>query len=441
MKRIVILGGGFGGVYTLIYLNKIFKRLFVTRIKNRLKKINNEEIQIVLVSDNKYFLFTPFLHEIATGSVSLNSAICSLDEISKNYKSKFLYGKVVKIDLKEKFIYINLFEDDSDTFSKYELNLSSSNSNYKISYDYLVISTGSKTNFYNIPGVDKYCYDLKTIEHTLRLKKHFIEMFNLSLKDIDNAYKYLTFVVVGGGATGVEIISEMSSLFYQYFKKKFDLGLISKVKLILIERGKDILYQFSPEIRKKALDRLKKLKIDVYLEKGVIEVGEDFIKLDDNKIIPTKTVVWTAGIKPNLPEIVGNVEKDERKRLMANQYLQLKNYNEVFILGDMCCFLQNGQALPQLAQVATKEAFLVASNILNLIFNRPLKKFNYQHSGSLISVGHFYALGEVGKFKISGFFVWFLYKSVYLFKIICFKNRLRYLADWFLNILSRSFID
>jgi NADH dehydrogenase len=394
--KIVILGGGFGGVYTLKYLHKFF---------------HNTDIKLVLVNKKNYFLFTPLLHEFATGSVSLENLVEPIREIIRCCDYEFIHGEVKRIDLENKIVELN------------ENNLS---------YDYLVIALGSKTNFYNIPGAEENSFTLKSLDDAIRLRNRFIHMFEIASKDQEETI--LTFVIVGGGATGVELAAEMSDYFYKTFSKIYPKEIISKVKIILIEKGNELIPQFSPKLRKVALEVLRKKNINVILGKGVKEVGKDFIKLDDETIIKTKTVIWTAGVEPNLPEIVGNVEKDNKGRLIVNEYLQVKNYENVFGVGDVCCYIRNQKPLPQLAQVAVRQAKAVAKNIFNLIKNKPLEKFVYKHQGDLISLGRFFAIGEIKNFTFSGFFAWILWRGVYLSKLISNKDKIKTFIDWLLDL-------
>lgn len=454
--KIVILGGGFGGVYTLKYLHKFFCKRRLCRLYadyaekdidpdfadftqtmqknisaksafNSAKSAHN--VKLVLVNKKNYFLFTPLLHEFATGSVSLENLVEPIRGIIRCCDYEFIHGELKRIDLEKKIVELN---------------------ENKIDYDYLVIALGAKTNFYNIPGAEENSFTLKSLDEAIRLRNHFIHMFekyadsadltqtrqkNISADPESYSAKsaFLTFVIVGGGATGVELAAEMSDYFYKTFSKFYPKEIISKVKIILIEKGNELIPQFSPKLRKIALEVLKKKNIEVILEKGVKEVGKDFIKLDDETIIKTKTVIWTAGVEPNLPEIIGNVEKDSKGRLIVNEYLQVKNYDNVFSIGDVCCFIQNQKPLPQLAQVAVRQAKAVAKNILNLIKNKPLEKFVYRHQGDLISLGRFFAIGEIKNFTFSGFFAWILWRVVYLSKLISNKDKVKTFTDWLLD--------
>jgi len=411
--KIVILGGGFGGVYTLKYLHKFFHIRGLTRILTRPsagKAGISENFKLVLVNKKNYFLFTPLLHEVVTGSISLENLVEPVREIIKCCDYEFIHGEVERIDLEKKIVELN---------------------EIKLNYDCLVIALGSKTNFYNISGAKENSFTLKSLDDAIKLRNHFIHMFEIASKNQDEGL--LTFIIVGGGATGVELAGEMSDYFYKTFSKFYSKEIISKVKIILIERGNELIPQFSPKLRKIALEVLKKKNVEVILEKGVKEVGKDFIKLEDERIIKTKTVIWTAGVEPNLPEIIGNIEKDNRGRLIVNEYLQVKNYNNVFSIGDACCYLQNQKPLPQLAQVAVRQAEIVAKNIFNLIKNKPLEKFVYKHQGDLISLGRFFAIGEIKKISFSGFFAWILWRGVYLSKMISNKDKIKTFTDWLLD--------
>lgn len=399
--KIVILGGGFGGIYILKYLHKFFHR--------------NDKLKIILVNKKNYFLFTPLLCEVSTGGTSLDNIIVPIRDIIKCCDWDFVRGKVMRIDLDRKIVKIQ---------------------GVRIDYDYLIIALGSKTNYYDIPGAENYSFSLKSLSDSIKLKNHLIHLIEKAILNLNNAEKILTFVIVGGGATGVELAGEISDLFYKTLNKYYGRELISKVKIILIERGKELLSNFPLELRVRALKRLSNINVEVLLERGVKEVGKDFVKLDDDSLIKTKTIIWTAGVEPNLPEITGNIEKDNRGRILVNDFLQAINYPEVFVIGDICCFLQNGKPLPQLAQVATKQAKVVALNIKSSIYKKPLKKFIYKHSGDLISIGKFYAIGKVGIFNFSGILAWFIWRGVYLTKMISFRNQVKTLIDWLFNLFQ-----
>jgi NADH dehydrogenase len=305
--KIVILGGGFGGVYTLKYLHKFFHTHGLTRISTRI----NADLKLVLVNKKNYFLFTPLLHEFATGSVSLENLVEPIREIIRCCNYEFIHGEIRKIDLERKIVYVDTQtlqtsrglggKNKNADFAQKEKNDISAESAFHsaksaiISYDYLVIALGSKTNFYNISGAEENSFTLKSLDEAIRLRNHFIHMFekytderglqhgltridivdadkcvsnttqmngdnNISNNPRESAYENnirvdprgnqrlsaeLTFVIIGGGATGVELAAEMSDYFYKTFSKFYPKEIISKVKIILIEKGNELIPQFS----------------------------------------------------------------------------------------------------------------------------------------------------------------------------------------------------
>lgn len=404
MINIVICGGGFGGLYVLNYLHRYFHK--------------NKSISVTLINEKNYFLFTPLLPEIATGSVSLDNGIEAIREIIKCCDFNFIHNRIVEINLQDKIV------KTKDAI---------------INFDYLVIALGSKNNFYNIKGAEEFSYTLKNIDDAIKLKNRFVHIFELaSNKYLSNSLadlkRMLTFVIVGGGATGVELAGEMNDLFYKTFIKFYHKDIIDNTQIIIIEKNQEILTQFSQKLRSKARSILTYKNVKILNNVGVIEVKPNAIFLDNGESIPTQTVIWVAGVKANLPLIVGEINYDNRGSLLVNDFLQLPNYNNVFVVGDSCCFINNQKPLPQLAQVATKQAYYVALNIKNLINNKKPIKFFYKHSGDLISIGKFYALGDIKGIIISGFFAWLLWKGVYLSKMISFRDKIKTLVDWTLNL-------
>lgn len=388
--KILILGGGFGGIYTLKYLGKF---------------LNKNEV--ILVNDNEYFLFTPLLIDFVCGFVSEEAVKVYFKEISKSWRFKFISGKVSKIDLNKKIVYVNQEE---------------------INYEVLVICLGAEVNYYNIIGKEN-CWPLKSLDSALKLKSHIFEIFKKE-KYKENFDEFLTFVIVGGGATGVELAGNLSDLFFKIMKNKISKKVLERIRIILIEGKNEILTQFSEKMRKAALLKLKEKGIKLILGKIVTEVGENFVKLGD-EIIYTRTTIWTAGIKPNLPEIIGDFLKDNSGRLLVNENLQLlksnsEAYNDVFCLGDIACFLENQKQLSQSAQVTTKQAKVLAFNIKNL---NNKKTFKYKHSGDIISLGFYYAVAQIFNIFISGFFVSLLKRFIYLVKMISFPHKIKILEN------------
>lgn len=404
IRRIVIVGGGFGGIYTLKNLHKIFH--------------NKNEIKVTLVNENNYFLFTPLLHEIATGNINPENAIEPIQKVLGCCIDNLVVGKVLRIDNKNKKI---------------------ETTEGMLDYDYLVLAPGAETNFYDIQGAEKYSYILKNLNDAIEIKNNFIDTLQLASKmdASEERRNLLRFVVVGGGPTGVEMVSEMQEFLKGTFSKYYNKELINDVSVILVHSGEELLPQFPKSLRGRALRILKRKGIEVRLNTKVVEVFEDGIKFVSREELKTKNVIWVTGIKPTNLIFEEETLKDENGRIVVNKFLQTKNYSEIFAIGDVASFyLENGEKLPALAQVAVKQSNIVAQNIKKIIYQEDLMEYKHRSPGVLVSLGKWNALGEIYKFVIEGKFAWWLWRTVYLFKLISWQKKLKVVTDWTINIFS-----
>ncbi|MBI2023894.1 NAD(P)/FAD-dependent oxidoreductase [Candidatus Giovannonibacteria bacterium] len=400
--RIVILGAGFGGSYAFKRLHKFFHK--------------DQSVELILVDARNYFLFTPLLHEVATGSVARENIVEPLRKVLGCCLAEFCLADVKRVELQSRRVITT---------------------NGSISYDYLIMALGAETNFYNIPGAREHSFTLKSLENAVRLKNHFIKKFEeAAATDDENLLKNkLCFVVVGGGPTGVELAAEMSELFYHTFSKYYGRHFFyQKVKIALVQNNKELLPRFSKKLRDKSLSVLQSKKIDVKLGVNVKRVVKTFIELSTGEILPTETVIWVAGVKPRDVLFDRKIERDSKGRIRVNEYLQMYESPEVFALGDIAAFAQNKKELPEFAQVATKQARGVAENIKNLIDGKPARPFHYRHTGDLISLGQWMAIGEIGGFPFWGRFTWWLWRTVYLSKLISFPKKVKVAVDWTFNL-------
>ncbi len=404
--RIVVVGGGFGGVYTFRKLTKLFA--------------NDLTVELVLISERNYFTFNPLLPEVATGNVSPENAIISLRPMIKADRDRLLVATVKLINLNRREI-----KTTAGT----------------IGYDYLVLASGAETEFFNIPGAENHTYTLKSLHDALIFKNHCLECFEKALltKKLDERQALLHFVVVGGGPTGVELVSEMTDFLRDTFRKYYPIEIVDLVAFTLIERGEEVLAKLALPLRAAGLRALKHKGVEVRLDTVVSEVTKDFIKTAKGEILPTHTVVWTAGVKPRLPVFESEVplKAAEDGRLVVNSWLQLENHNEVFVIGDIASVTDLNSPhnhLPALAQVATKEAVAVAKNIKRLYDGRPLKLFRYHETGTLVSAGEWWALGEVGGVFFEGRLAWLLWRAVYWWKLPSGIKKFQVLVDWVIDL-------
>ncbi len=400
--KIVILGAGFGGIYTYLHLRK---------------KLKPSEADIILVNKTNHFLFTPMLHEVATGGLGHHQIVESLREIIYDSDTNLYVANIKSVDFDAKKVHTNVGD---------------------INFDYLVIATGATTNFYDIPGAKENAFTIKSLGEAIKLRNYFIDNFEKAskVKDAKERKKLLSFAIVGGGATGVEVAGEASDFFYKTFCKYYCQDIeAGDVNLYIINRGPELLPQFNPYLRKKALQALTKKKVQIKLNSGVTSIEKDHIRLSSGETLPVNNVIWTAGVKANPPKINQEIATDSSRRLKVNQHLQIKDHPHIFALGDVASYEhQSGKPLPMLAQVAVQQAKTVADNIAASIQQKPLKSFKYHSKGELVSIGQWGALGHTLGVNWSGPIAWWLWRTVYLFKFISSSKKIKIAIDWTVNL-------
>lgn len=418
--RIVIVGGGFGGVYTARKLAQYADR---------------DRIDLTIISRANYFLFTPLLHEVATGGLNPLSVAEPLREIFRKDKVRVIQAEVTAIDLARKVV--------------------KTTGTCEIPYDYLVYSGGATTNFYGIPGAEQHSVTLKNLEDALAVRSRVIDSFEAALamrahqarhvSEPDYAKELLSFVVVGGGPTGVELTTELAEFIHgtmcTYYKKA---GIDwSQVSITLLNAAPELLGQCHPKMRTTALNALKRMGVKVVLGAQVTEVTERSVKLKDGTAIPTAHVFWVAGVRALTPAFEGKkVALDKGGRAVLDPYLHLTSphaevYPDVFVLGDA------GGTSPMLAQAATRAAEVVARNIIRSIDNarhpgrlKQLTPFVFHSKGSLVSLGQWDAAGDIFGIRISGPIAWFIWRSTYLFKFSTWRKRYKVATEWTVNLFS-----
>src|SRR3989338_5748790 len=288
LVKILIIGNGFGGIYTLRNLHKFFHG----------KKMERK-VELALIGKKNYFLFTPLLHEVATGGINASNIVEPIRKVLGCCLDKFYMGQADMVNIKNKTVSV---------------------SGTSINYDYLVLATGSETNFYNIPGAEQHSFALKSIEDAIRIKNHCVAQMERAsrMDDREERRRVLRFVVVGGGPTGVELAAELEELVKETFAIYYKKEIMKDVSITLIQKNKSLVPQFGEKMQKKSLEVLMRKGIEVRLGSSVLEIGHSKIVLDNNETIFTENVFWVAGIKPVVPEFDEDVEKSSDGRLIAN---------------------------------------------------------------------------------------------------------------------------
>lgn len=418
-------------------------------VARRLKRVaKNGAIDLTVVNETNYFLFTPLLHEVATGSLAPSSVAEPIREILAHSGVRVVQGTVDKIDRAKRVVHVlgSIAGDDGRHRPVHD-----------IAYDFLVIATGADTNYYGIPGADMLAYPLKSLADAATIRDRIIDSFEEAVLCADPAARaqLLSFAVVGGGATGVETAAELSDfikgLVERYYNdtdcRPDDSCRCSPEEptISLVNSGPELLQMFAPPLRQAAEKRLRDHGVVIHLGSTVASVDPHGLLLSNNTTVRASTVIWAAGVKPVVPRFEGDAPKIFSGRLAVDENFLLQEDKHVFALGDMAAYVDanatpampdgKGPApMPMLAQVAVGQAKVVAGNIRAILKNRPLKPFHYHSKGSMVSVGSWFAIGQIFSMNISGKLTWWLWRTIYLFKFFSWKKRLRIVLQWTLNI-------
>lgn len=403
--HIVILGGGFGGVATL------------KRLHQRLHGQNN--IRITLVNRENHFLFTPLLHEVATGSIAPGNIVEPLRAIAHCADVDFYEATVEQIDCTKKQIATSLGV---------------------LPYDYAVIALGAETNDYGTPGVAEHCFVLKSLSAAVALKNHIIACLERAAHEDDSMARtqLLTFVVVGGGATGVELSAELSEFVHggvkQYYRNHNN-G--KEISIVVVQKAPELLLPFSSASRAASLDALKQKQVEVRFGQTVTAVEVGRVQLSSGEWIKTATPIWVAGVRPSTVRVEGDIARDPSGRIGVTQELQVPRYPSVFAIGDIAaCPDEGGKSLPQLAQVADRQGPWAADNIIRLLNNKTPIPFRYRSRGNLVSIGRWMAIAELPLVTFRGRFAWWLWRTIYLSKLLTWSKRIQVAADWSIGLFQ-----
>lgn len=397
--HIVILGGGFGGINTYLSLPSSVKK----------------KCKITIIDKQNHFLFTPLLPEVAGSSLkSHNIALPIKDALGAS--SNFIQDEVISVDLKKKTILLS--EEGA------------------IEYDYMVSALGANTFFFGTPGADKYARVFKSLQDAIDLKNRCIDLFQRAseLSDKKEQKKLLTFMVIGGGPTGVEVATEIAELIHETLFKKYKNIDRKDISIMLVNGGDRVLQMFDTKLSDYAEKSLKKEHVTVLKNTRVTEIKEFSAITKDGTEIPAHTILWTAGVSAiDLNCTCGTFEK-ERGRIRVHKDLRVVGDDDTFVLGDMALYpTEDNRGLPMTAQVARQQGQLVAKNISALLRGQSTNEFIYKEKGLLASLGSFNAIGQAGGMKFTGAFAWFMWRGVYLVLFNSWKKRFEIVGTWFKN--------
>ena len=397
MKNIVIIGAGFGGLTVA-------------------KELAKKEFEITLIDKTNHHLFQPLLYQVATAALSpADIAIPIRSVFSENKNVEVLLGEVKSIDRQKKKLYFNGSELD---------------------YDYLVIATGSRHSYFGKDEWEKYAPGLKTLNDALKIREKILlslEAAELE-KDPVRKQKYLNFVIIGGGPTGVELAGAISEIVNKNLIPDFRNIDAKMTKVYMIEALPNILSSYPEKLSQKALEDLKKL--EVILKERVTEINENGVKLS-NRFIESKNVLWAAG-NQTLPLVKNlGVETDKLGRVLVNNDLSIAGEKNIFVIGDAAAAKnEKGENLPAIAPVAIQQAKYVAKVISNDLMEKPHKKFRYKDRGTMATIGKAKAVALIKGLKLTGLIAWLAWSLVHVLFLISFRNKLRVMSEWMWHYLT-----
>ncbi|CCQ63580.1 NAD(P)/FAD-dependent oxidoreductase [Crocosphaera watsonii] len=400
LHHVVIVGGGFGGLYAA-------------------QKLAKAPVKVTLIDKRNFHVFQPLLYQVATGGLSpadISSPLRAL--LSKNKNTEVLMGEVTEIDPEQQTVKLR-YRD--------------------VKYDSLILATGVTHQYFgndwekNAPG-------LKTIENALEIRRKVFISFESAEKEPNPERRkdWLTFVLVGGGPAGVELAGALAELAHGTLKEDFRNIDTSEAEIILLQSREHILPVYPPHLSLKARKSLEKLGVTVKTGVRVDDIrGQLVTYRDGDKLeqIRTRTVLWTAGMKAspiaNMLAECADAQLDQAGRVIVEPDFHLAKYKNIFVVGDLAHYPDGeGGILPGIAPVAMQEGFYVARFIRNGIQNRPLKPFKYTDWGNLAVIGKHQAVVDMGWLKLSGFLAWFVWLFIHVFYLLEFDNKLIVMIQW-----------
>lgn len=402
LPRLLIIGGGFGGVALV-------------------KKLKKLALQVVLIDKRNYHTFQPLLYQVSTSGLEPDSIAYPLRKILKNADNcHFRMADVYKINTNNNSL---------------ETSIGS------ISFDYLVIATGSKTNFFGNESVEKNAMWMKTVPQALNIRSLILE--NLEQANItENSQKrkaLLNFVIAGAGPTGVELSGAIAELRNNVLQKDYPDLDIDEMKIHLIEGLERVLPPMSESASKNAQKFLKELGVQIHYNTFVEGYDGKVVRTNTDLQFETETFIWSAGVTGSpLQGLNAEALKEKANRYKVNAFNQVQGYEHIFAIGDIALMQSNAypKGHPMVAQPAIQQGKHLAKNIKNLLNEKPLVPFNYFDKGTMATIGRNKAVVDLGKFKFAGFFAWFVWMFIHLWFLVGFRNRFVTFFNWTYNYIN-----
>lgn len=394
LPHILIVGAGFAGLETA-------------------RGLADAPLRITLVDKRNHHLFQPLLYQVAIAGLLPSQIAYPIRTIFRKQKNlAFQMGEVTSIDFAAKFVKLN---------------------GSVIAYDYLVLAVGGRTNFFGFDALERHGFQLKDIGSAVKTRNHLLSMFEQASHeaDADKRRSMLTFVIVGGGPTGVETAGALAELITHVMVKDYPRLNLDDARVVLLEAGAQLINPYPDALRRATFDLLRRKNVDIRLNTKMENFNGQRVTLGDQGSIPTRTVIWTAGVKAaELADHLG-LEQSSAGRVRVEPTLQLPGRPQAFVIGDAAFLLDgDGQPLPMLSTVAIQQGKTTARNIRRMISGKSLFDFHYKDPGLLATVGRNAAVARIWGVSFSGFIAWVIWACLHIYRIIGFRNRLIVMFNW-----------
>ena len=390
----MILGGGFGGLTAA-------------------KRLRRARMDIVLLDRTNHHLFQPLLYQVASAALSPGDIASPIREVLRRQENAtVIMAEVTRIDKEKKVVELATGEP--------------------ISYDYLIVATGARHDYFGHAEWEQHAPGIKTLRDALRIRENILLSFEKAERCTDPsiAERYLSFVVIGGGPTGVELAGAIAEIAHRTMLRDFRRIDPSRTQVYLVEAASQILPTFGEELGRKAQHQLEKLRVNVLVNSKVTEVTSRGVQLE-GRFIEAETVLWAAGNQASPLLKTLDVQLDRQGRVLVEPDLSIAGHPNLFVIGDAARFdVKDGSALPAIATVAIQQAKYVSAVIRKGVPEGERRPFNFFDAGMMATIGKAKAVAMIGRLRLSGFLAWLLWGWVHIFYLIGFRNRVSVMLGW-----------
>lgn len=408
VKHIVIIGGGFAGL-------------------NLVKKLKSKKYNVTLVDRNNYTFFPPLLYQVATGFLEPSNISYPYRKMFRNRSNlNFKLGEVVRINPKKNKIVLTTGE---------------------LQYDYLVIATGTETNYFGMENVRKKAIPMKTINDALEMRNYILKQLERATtftSDSDRLKKILNIVIAGGGPTGVEISGILAEMQLSVFRKDYpefeEVAL--KSNIYVVDGSSQLLSPMSQKAQENTYEALKRMGVKIILNAQVTDYINDEVLLSNGEKIETENLIWTAGVTSQVFEGISSKCYGKGRRLMTDAYNKVKGLKNVYAIGDTCIQTTDKSfpsGHPQVAQVALQHSNNLAKNFMALAKKKSLTSFKYNDKGAMAIIGRNKAVADIpGNYHFKGFFAWLIWIFVHLVSLVHYRNKITTLYNWIISYFTKD---